>query len=408
MQRVELLSPAGDFEKLKMAVLYGADAVYLSGKQFGLRAYAGNFETEEISDAVLFAHANNVRVFVTLNIFAHQDDFTGLEEYIKQLGIAGVDAVIVSDPGIFSCVKNICPDMEIHISTQANITNAKSCTFWYNMGAKRVVLARELTFDEIINIRKEIPDDLELEVFVHGAMCMTYSGRCILSNYFAGRDANRGECVQPCRWKYKIVEESRQDKPLYIEEDSRGSYILNSRDMCMIEHIPALIEAGIRSFKIEGRMKGLFYVATVTKAYREAIDRFYENPEMYTFDPVLLEDLKKTVHREFDTGFFFDKPSNNAKIFMNDSYIKEAKVAGIILEYDELSKRVIIQQRNKIFEGDKLEIVSPKGRHVIVTAKELLDAEGNKIDSTPHAKMIYSMKVRVPVNENSFIRIIED
>jgi len=408
MQRVELLSPAGDFEKLKMAVLYGADAVYLSGKQFGLRAFAGNFDLVEMQDAVIFAHENQVRVYVTLNIFAHQDDFDELEDYIKQLEIIGVDAVILSDPGIFSLVRNTCPGMEIHISTQANVTNAKSCIFWHKLGAKRIVLARELTLEEIISIRKEIPDGPELEVFVHGAMCMTYSGRCILSNYFAGRDANKGECVQPCRWKYQLVEESRQDKPLFIEEDSRGSYILNSRDMCMIEHIPELVRTGINSFKIEGRMKGLFYVATVTKAYREAMDHYFNNPDTYSFDPVLLEDLKKTVHREFDTGFFFDKPTNNAKIFMNDSYIKEAKVAGIILAYDELSKRALIQQRNKIFEGDKLEIVSPRGRHVIITAKDLLDEEGNEIESTPHAKMIYSMKVRVPVNENSFIRIVEN
>lgn len=408
MQKVELLSPAGDFEKLKMAVLYGADAVYLSGKQFGLRAYAGNFNSDEIIEAVKFAHKNNVKVYVTINIFAHQDDFGGFNEYIKQLEYAGVDAVIVSDPGIFSTIREVSPEMEIHISTQANVTNARTCIFWHKLGAKRIVLARELTFDEIISIKNNIPDDLELEVFIHGAMCMTYSGRCMLSNYFAKRDANRGECVQPCRWKYKLVEESREDKPLYIEEDRKGSYILNSRDMCMIEHIPQLISSGINSFKIEGRMKGLFYVATVTKAYREAIDSYYENPGKYEFNPALMEDLKKTVHREFDTGFFFDKPSTNAKIFMNDSYVKEARVAGIILDYDFKTKRALIQQRNKIFEGDKLEVVSPKGRHMLVTANDLMDEEGNRLDSTPHAKMLYTMKMRLPVVENSFIRIVED
>jgi len=408
MKKVELLSPAGDFEKLKMAVQYGADAVYLSGKQFGLRAFSGNFNSDEIIKAVQYAHENNVKAYVTMNIFAHPGDFDGMSEYIRQIYDAGVDAVIVSDPGIFSLIRETAPNLNIHISTQSSVTNAKTCLFWYKAGAKRIVLARELTLKEIIEIRKEIPKELEIETFIHGAMCMTYSGRCLLSNYFSGRDANKGECVQPCRWKYHIVEESRADKPLVLTQDDKGSYIFNSRDMCMIEHIPELIEAGINSFKIEGRMKGLFYAATVTKAYREAIENYYSSPKDYKTDPTLLQDLKKTVHREFDTGFFFDRPMDRAKIFYDDSYIKEAKVVGIILSYDEKTRRATIQQRNKIFEGDRLEIVSPKGRHAVIIADGLLDEEGNAIDSTPHAKMVYTMNVRIPVTENSFIRLVEE
>jgi putative protease len=408
MSKVELLSPAGDFEKLKMAILYGADAVYLSGKQFGLRAFSANFERDELSDAVRFAHENNVRVYLTMNVFAHPSDFNGMEEYIRHVSSCNVDAVIVSDPGVFMLVRQVAPDMEIHISTQSSVTNAATCLFWYNAGAKRIVLARELTMKEIVEIRKTIPKELELEVFIHGAMCMTYSGRCLLSKYFAGRDANQGECAQPCRWKYYVTEESRPDRPLAIGQDDNGSYMFNSRDLCMIEHIPELIEAGIDSFKIEGRMKGLFYVATATKAYREALDCYYDAPQNYETDPSWLEDLQKTVHREFETGFFFDKPMDKAQIFYDDSYIKEAKVAGIILDYDSVTKRATIQQRNKIFEGDRLEIVSPKGRHVIVIAQGLTDEDNNKIESTPHAKMIYHMSLRVPVTPNSFIRLISE
>lgn len=408
MNKVELLSPAGDFEKLKMAILYGADAVYMSGKQFGLRAFSSNFDQNELKTGIDYAHQHNVKAYVTMNIMAHPSDFEGMKDYILLLSSYGADAVIISDPGVFSLVREVAPDMEIHISTQASVTNAKGCIFWHNAGAKRIVLARELTMAEIIEIHKEIPDSLELEVFIHGAMCVSYSGRCILSNHFTGRDGNRGKCAQPCRWKYYVTEENREGQPLEIAQDERGTYLFNSRDMCMIEHIPALMNAGIHSFKIEGRIKGAFYAATATKAYREAIDRYIADPQNYTFDPAWLTDLEKTVHREFDTGFFFDKPMDKAQIFSGDSYMREATVVGIVKSYDSKSKRAIIEQRNKIFDGDKLEIVSPRGRHFDVVAHDLKDENDQPILSTPHAKMLFSMPMRVPVDPESFIRRMGD
>lgn len=408
MTRVELLSPAGDLEKLKSAVLYGADAVYLSGKQFGLRAFSGNFDDAQLTEGIAFAHANGVKAYVTVNIFGHPRDFADMGEYVLFLAGSGADALIVSDAGIFSLIREIAPDMEIHISTQSSITNAKACEFWHKAGASRIVLARELTLAEIIQIRREVPPGLELEVFVHGAMCMTYSGRCLLSSYFSGRNSNRGECAQPCRWKYHVSEVKRPDMPLDIAEDDTGTYLFNSKDLCMIEHIPALIEAGVSCFKIEGRMKGVFYVSTVTKAYREAIDAYYADPVSWTPDPRLMEDLRKTVHREFDTGFFFTRPGIDAKISYDDTYIKEAKVVGVITGYDAKAKRATVEQRNKIAEGERLEIVSPKGRHFIVAARELRDEQGNSIDSTPHPLMIYTMSMRVPVVPGSFMRMISE
>ncbi|MHB1455146.1 MAG: peptidase U32 family protein [Saccharofermentanales bacterium] len=408
MTKVELLSPAGDFEKLRSAVLYGADAIYLSGKQFGLRAFSGNFDEKQLIEGIAFAHANGVKAYVTVNIFGHPRDFAGLEEYILMLAGSGADALIVSDAGIFSLVREIAPGMAIHISTQSSITNARACEFWHKAGASRIVLARELTLAEIRQIRQDTSPDIELEVFVHGAMCMTYSGRCLLSNYFTGRNSNRGECAQPCRWKYRVSEVKRPDMPLEIAEDDTGTYLFNSKDLCMVEHIPELIEAGISCFKIEGRMKGLFYVSTVTKAYREAIDAYYADPASWMPDPLLMEDLRKTVHREFDTGFFFTRPGIDAKISYDDTYIKEAKVVGVITGYDAKAKRATVEQRNKITEGERLEIVSPKGRHFIVAAKDLRDEQGISIDSTPHPLMVYTMSMRVPVVPGSFMRMISE
>lgn len=408
MTKVELLSPAGDLEKLKSAVLYGADAVYLSGKQFGLRAFSGNFDDSQLTEGIAFAHANGIKAYVTVNIFGHPRDFADMGKYILFLAGSGADALIVSDAGIFSLIREIAPETEIHISTQSSITNAKACEFWHKAGASRIVLARELTLAEIIQIRREVSPGLELEVFVHGAMCMTYSGRCLLSSYFTGRNGNRGECAQPCRWKYRVSEVKRPEMPLEIAEDDTGTYLFNSKDLCMIEHIPALIEAGISCFKIEGRMKGVFYVSTVTKAYREAIDAYYADPASWTPDPRLMEDLRKTVHREFDTGFFFTRPGIDAKISYDDNYIKEAKVVGVITGYDAKAKRATVEQRNKIAEGERLEIVSPKGRHFIVAARELRDEQGNSIDSTPHPLMIYTMSMRVPVVPGSFMRMISE
>lgn len=408
MKRVELLSPAGDMEKLKAAVMYGADAVYLAGKNYGLRAFSGNFAIDELTEGIKYAHASGVKAFVTVNISGHPADFRELPGYLLELERSGADALIVSDPGIFSVIRDVVPAMDIHMSTQSNITNAASCEFWHRAGAKRIVLARELTLEEIKSIRKEISDEIELEVFVHGAMCVAYSGRCLLSALYTGRDANRGECAQPCRWSYRISERKHEDVPVDLYEDDRGSYILNSKDLCMIEHIPELIEAGISSFKIEGRMRGVFYVSTVTKAYREAIDSYYADPEGYSFTPVLLDDLRKTVHREFDTGFFYSAPGTDAKISYDDTYIKGAKVVGIITGYDPVTGRAMVEQRNKISEGDRLEIVSPKGRHFTIKAKDLQDKEGARISATPHPKMLYSMAVRIPVVPGSFIRFPEE
>ncbi len=408
MDRIELLSPAGDMEKLKAAVMYGADAVYLAGRNYGLRAFSGNFGRDMLKEGIGFAHAAGVKAYVTVNIFAHPGDFTGLEKYLQDLEDFGADAIIVSDPGILSLIRRTIPSMEIHMSTQSNVTNADSCEFWHRAGAKRIVLARELTLDEIRRIRSQISSEIELEVFVHGAMCVAYSGRCLLSALLTGRDANRGECAQPCRWHYSITEKKHEDDPLELYEDERGSYLLNSKDLCMIEHIPELIEAGISSLKIEGRMRGVFYAATVTKAYREEIDRYYDDPAGYRPDPESYRDLSKTVHREFDTGFFFAGPGTDAKISYDDTYIRGARVAGIVMEYDPVLGRAVIEQRNKINEGDRLEVVSPKGRHFTIKARDMRDIDGIMIDSTPHPRMLYSMAFRIPVVPGSFIRLVED
>ncbi len=408
MGKVELLAPAGNFEKLETSVLYGADAVYLSGKQYGLRAFSENFNENELKKGIDYAHEHGVKAYVTLNILAHPEDFPGMADYVRLLASYDADAVIVSDPGVFSLVRETAPDLPVHVSTQASVTNARACLFWHRAGAKRIVLARELTLAEIRQIREEIPDDLELEVFIHGAMCVSYSGRCLLSNYFTGRDANRGRCAQPCRWKYYVTEENRPEQILTIAEDARGTYLFNSKDLCMIEHIPELMKAGISSFKIEGRIRGAFYAATVTKAYREAIDRYEKDPAGYRCDPAWMEDLEKTVHREFGTGFFFDAPTQCAQISPESTYLREASVVGIIREYDAGAKRAIVEQRNKIAAGDRLEIVSPRGRHFTTIARDLRDESGQPIDSTPHPRMIFSMAMKNPAEPQSFLRRLGD
>jgi U32 family peptidase len=326
-RKTELLAPAGDPEKLLLAVLYGADAVYLSLRDFSLRAAGGNFTPEELAEAVAFAHARRVRVYLALNLLAHPGDLKPLHEALRavqaQTGATNLpDAVIVADPGVFGLVREFWPDMKIHISTQASVTNAAACRFWHEQGASRIVLARELTLAEIRGIRAEIPPALELEAFVHGAMCLAYSGRCLLSSFLSGRDSNRGRCSQPCRWSYQVHEVKRPDLPFEVAGDSRGSYIFNSNDLCMIEHMPALLEAGLDSLKIEGRVKSAFYVATVVKAYREALDRYQTDPGAYRCDPTWLQDLSKTVHRRFDTGFFFTPPQEDAKVDVTDTAVR--------------------------------------------------------------------------------------
>ena len=399
----EVLSPAGNLEKLKTAVAYGADAVYMSGKSFGLRTFSDNFTHDEMKEGVEYAHARGVKCYCTVNVMAHEDDIARLDDEILFLSEIGMDAVIVSDAGIFRKIKALTPDMEIHISTQTSVTNSEGCKFWYEQGAKRVVLARELTLEEIKKIRAAVPQDLELECFVHGAMCVSYSGRCLLSNYFTGRSANSGSCAQPCRWGYYVVEEKRLEAPLPIEEDERGTYIFNSKDMCMIGHVPELVAAGITSFKIEGRIKGSFYAASTTKAYREAVDLFMADPSGYAEDPRWQELLDRTVHRDFATGFYYDRPGENAQIFPDKTYHRPAFVVGMVTGYDEEKGCAIVSQRNKMYRGDTLHVLMPEGYCEPITATALFDEKGEPIESTPHAEMTYYLKVDKPLPAYSFL-----
>lgn len=396
MRKIELLAPAGDLERLKIAVMYGADAVYVGGQIFGLRAAAKNFSLEELAEGVKYAHENNVKVFVTANIIPHNEDLDDLPPYLRELSAIGVDAVIVSDPGTFMMVKETIPDMEIHISTQANNTNYQTVNFWHKQGAKRVVMARELSFEEIKEIREKTPSDLEIEAFVHGAMCMSYSGRCLLSNYMANRDANRGECAQPCRWKYHIVEEKRPGEYMPVYEGEEGTYIMNSKDLCMIEFIPQLFESGIDSFKIEGRMKTTYYVATVVRAYRMAIDSYLKDPQNWVFKEEWLDELKKASHRDFTTGFYEERPGHTEHLYTNKSYVRSYDFIGMVLDYDQSTGLTTVEQRNRFFKGDTIEIIGPHQEMIKTVIEEMWDEEGNPIDVAPHPKQIVKMKLNQP------------
>ena len=388
MRPVELLIPASSLEVLKIAVIYGADAVYIGGEVFGLRAKAKNFSMEDMAEGIQFAHEHGVKVYVTENILAHNGDLEGVREYFTQLKEIKPDALIISDPGIYTIAKEICPEIERHISTQANNTNYGTYQFWWNQGAKRVVTARELSLNEIAEIRKNIPDEMEIETFVHGAMCISYSGRCLLSNYFTGRDANQGACTHPCRWKYAVVEEKRPGEYLPVYENERGTYIFNSKDLCMIEHIPELIEAGIDSFKIEGRMKTALYVATVARTYRKAIDDYLTSPEKYKENmDWYLEQISNCTYRQFTTGFFFGKPSEESQIYDNNTYIKEYTYLGIVGERNE-EGLYRIEQRNKFSVGEQIEVMKPDGRNIPVTVKRIVDEDGNEMESAPHPKQV--------------------
>lgn len=388
MRPVELLIPASSLEVLKIAVIYGADAVYIGGEVFGLRAKAKNFSMEDMAEGIQFAHEHGVKVYVTANILAHNGDLEGVREYFTQLKEIKPDALIISDPGIYTIAKEICPEIERHISTQANNTNYGTYQFWWNQGAKRVVTARELSLNEIAEIRKNIPDEMEIETFVHGAMCISYSGRCLLSNYFTGRDANQGACTHPCRWKYAVVEEKRPGEYLPVYENERGTYIFNSKDLCMIEHIPELIEAGIDSFKIEGRMKTALYVATVARTYRKAIDDYLTSPEKYKENmDWYLEQISNCTYRQFTTGFFFGKPSEESQIYDNNTYIKEYTYLGIVGEHNE-EGLYQIEQRNKFSVGEQIEVMKPDGRNIPVTVKRIVDEDGNEMESAPHPKQV--------------------
>ena len=404
MKKVELLAPAGNLEKLKMAVLYGADAVYIGGQKFGLRAKADNFSEEDIQQGIEFAHARACKLYVTLNIIPHNEDLDELPEYVKQLARLGVDALIVSDPGIFSIVRKVAPNMEIHVSTQANNTNYQSANFWHELGAKRIVVARELSLTEIKEIDTKTPEALDIEAFVHGAMCISYSGRCLLSSYMTGRDSNRGDCAQSCRWKYHIMEEKRPGEYYPVYEDEKGTYIFNSKDLCMIEHIPELVEAGIYSFKIEGRMKSSFYVATVVSAYRKAIDAYIANPENYKFNPEWLSELSKASHREYTKGFYFNKTSGEDQIYHTSSYVRDYDFIGMVLEYDKETKIARIEQRNRMIVGDEIEVMSPNKDYFVQTIESMKNEEGEEIRTAPHAQMIVYMPMAEEVEPFAILR----
>ena len=398
MKHPELLIPASSLEVLKTAVMFGADAVYIGGEAFGLRAKAKNFSMEEIREGIAFAHAHDVKVYITANILAHNGDLSGVRAYFEKLKEIRPDALIISDPGVFMIAREVCPEIDIHISTQANNTNYGTYQFWHQLGARRVVTARELSMAELKEIREKAPADLEMETFIHGAMCISYSGRCLLSNYFTGRDANRGACTHPCRWKYAIVEETRPGEYMPVYENERGTYIFNSKDLCMIEHIPELIDSGIDSFKIEGRMKTALYVATVARTYRKAIDDYLESPELYRENmDWYLDQISNCTYRQFTTGFFFGKPDESAQIYDNNTYVKEYTYLGIIGECtaDGLYR---IEQRNKFSVGEQIEIMKPDGRNIPVVVRRIVDEEGQEMQSAPHPKQVLYIELAAAEN----------
>ena len=398
MKHPELLIPASSLEVLKTAVMFGADAVYIGGEAFGLRAKAKNFSMEEIREGIAFAHAHDVKVYITANILAHNGDLSGVRAYFEELKEIRPDALIISDPGVFMIAREVCPEIDIHISTQANNTNYGTYQFWHQLGARRVVTARELSMAELKEIREKAPADLEMETFIHGAMCISYSGRCLLSNYFTGRDANRGACTHPCRWKYAIVEETRPGEYMPVYENERGTYIFNSKDLCMIEHIPELIDSGIDSFKIEGRMKTALYVATVARTYRKAIDDYLESPELYRENmDWYLDQISNCTYRQFTTGFFFGKPDESAQIYDNNTYVKEYTYLGIIGECtaDGLYR---IEQRNKFSVGEQIEIMKPDGRNIPAVVRRIVDEEGQEIQSAPHPKQVLYIELAAAEN----------
>jgi U32 family peptidase len=404
MKKMELLAPAGDLEKLMIAVDYGADAVYFGGDSFSLRAGADNFSLDDMRRGIEYAHNRNVRCYLAVNIFPHNEDIEPLTLYLKQVKGIGLDGLIVSDPGVVEIAKEVLPDVELHLSTQANMTNYKTGRFWHQMGIRRLVLARELSLAEIVEIRAKIPAEMELEAFGHGAMCMSYSGRCLLSNFMVGRDANRGNCAHPCRYKYALVEEKRPGEFLPIEEDNRGTYILNANDLCMIEHIPAFVEAGISSLKIEGRMKSVFYVAIVVGAYRKAIDAYYDNPKQYVFSPKWMEELKKASHRSFTTGFYFHPPSQEGQNLETSGYSREYTFTGIVKGYDRSNGRALVEQRNKMSIGDTIEVFGPGREPFEMVLTRMWDESGNPLESAPHPQQMLQIEMAQAVQPNDMLR----
>lgn len=399
MKRPELLIPAGSLEALKVAVMYGANAVYIGGEAYGLRAKAKNFSISQMAEGIAFAHAHGAKVYVTANIFAHNGDLEGVREYFARLCEISPDALIISDPGVFSIAKEVCPKIEIHISTQANNTNYETFLFWHRLGAKRVVAARELTLEEISDIRCQIPKELEIEAFVHGSMCISYSGRCLLSNYFTGRDANQGECTHPCRWKYAVMEETRPGEYLPVYENERGTYLFNSKDLCMVGHIPQLIQAGIDSFKVEGRMKTALYIASVARTYRKAIDDFMESRQLYEKNlPWYFEQIAACTYRQYTTGFFFGKPSEETQIYDNSTYVKGYTFLGII-EGQNKDGLYLIRQRNKFCVGERMEAMKKDGRNLTVTVRAIYDENGTSMQSAPHPKQVLYVDLECEISK---------
>ncbi len=404
MRKPELLMPAGSLDVLRTAVVYGADAVYIGGEAFGLRAKAHNFSPEEMREGIRFAHDRGVKVYVTANILAHNQDLAGVEEYFEQLKSVGPDALIISDPGVFAVARRVLPQVEVHISTQANNTNYGTYLFWHELGARRVVSARELSLEELKEIRGRIPEDMEIETFVHGAMCISYSGRCLLSNFFTGRDANQGACTHPCRWKYAVVEETRPGEYMPVYENDRGTFIFNSKDLCMVEHIPELMEAGIDSFKVEGRMKTALYVATVARAYRKAIDDYREGPQVFQKNlEWYKEEIGKCTNREFTTGFFFGKPDSDAHIYSSSTYVKNYTYLGTIESIDERGLG-LLEQKNKFSVGERIEVMKPDGRNLETAVREIWNEDGERQDSAPHARQLVYVKLDVQTEKFDILR----
>lgn len=402
MKKPELLAPAGNMEKLKMALLYGADAVYLGGKAFGLRAFGGNFTNEELQEAVDFAHKLGKKIYVTVNIFPHNSDIAKLPAYLTFLNEIKVDAILVADLGVFTLAKEYAPDVELHISTQANNTNWAAVNAWAKLGASRVVLAREMSLEEIKEIREKC--SVELEMFVHGAMCISYSGRCLMSNYLTGRDANRGSCAQPCRWNYALVEEKRPGQYFPVLEDERGTYIFNSKDMCLLPYLPDVIASGVDSLKIEGRMKSVHYAASVVKAYREAIDSYFAAPEQFEVKKEWVEELDKVSHRAYTTGFYYGRPTEKDQIYGTSSYTQTSDFVGLVLDYDEKTGFATVEQRNNMKVGQEIEIFQPHLAGYRQILQEMYNDEGEVIQVAPHPQQIVKIRMDKPVEPYGILR----
>lgn len=404
MKKPELLAPAGNLEKLKKAFIYGADAVYIGGEEFSLRVAADNFSVNDIYEGVEFAHRRGGKVYLTANVVPHNRDIDDYARYLTEVRDTGIDAVILSDLGMFAVTRELAPDLDIHVSTQANNVNYRSAAQWYTMGAKRVILAREMSLAEIREIRERTQPSLELEAFVHGAMCISYSGRCLLSNYMAGRDSNQGNCAHPCRWKYYLMEENRPGEYMPVYENERGTFIYNSKDLCMIEHVPELIGAGLTSFKIEGRVKSEFYVATVVGAYRRAIDACFADPAHYQTDPAWMEELKKVSHRGYTTGFYFGRPGAEEQNYASSAYIREYDMIGVVIDYNEKTGMAKIVQKNRFFVGDTVEFLRPVGKFYTQKIREMTDENGVSLTVANRPQSIVYVKTEQPVEKDTFLR----